>query len=225
MPAERSEAHLAGCSACQDWLDRSAALTRTLRVRPAAPTRDFTDIVLSAAPPPSVRGWWPRAALGVVAIAQLALGVAQVFGADQAMPGMPGMTMSSHLFNESTAWNLALGLGMLWAALRTRATTGMLPVMAGFLIVLTAFSVHDMIVGEVRLARVALHGLLLIGLGLLYVVHRTSSQRRTPTPEHPDSLPVPHHATTTSGLIAARRTGETKPRGGPLRPTGRHHAA
>jgi predicted anti-sigma-YlaC factor YlaD len=182
-PAEETDAHLAACATCRSWQVRAEAITRTLRVRPAVTTPDLRAKVLPAI---DRHRWWPRVALGGVAIAQLALGMSQVFGMDDGMTtsAMPGGVFSGeHLLNESTAWNLALGLGLLWVALRTKAVTGMLPVLTGFLAVLTVFTVHDLIVGDVTVARVASHGLLVVGLGLLYVVAHQDPQRRHPIPD------------------------------------------
>ncbi|TDV44256.1 hypothetical protein CLV71_114166 [Actinophytocola oryzae] len=44
------------------------------------------------------------------AVAQLALG--QLFGVGEHLHGTP--PVASHLFNEGTAWNLALGIGLFW---------------------------------------------------------------------------------------------------------------
>jgi predicted anti-sigma-YlaC factor YlaD len=219
MPASATDQHLDECAACQAWSAEASRLTRTLRVRPVGAVPDLTAQILENAPEPMARVHWARIALGVVALAQLALGVAEVFGADQVMPGM---TMSGHLFNESTAWNLALGVGLLWAAMRTRAVVGMLPVLTGFLVVLTAFSVHDLIDGQVGLSRVASHGLLVLGLALLWVVRRQDRGRGEPGR-------VRHTGDgdrTADGLTTSQAPAERGRRGdGPLRPTGRHNAA
>ncbi len=70
-----------------------------------------------------------------------------------------GPTAAGHLFNESTAWNLALGVGMLWAAFRPRATAGLVPMLAIFVVVLAAYSTHDLLTGaapvSARTARAA----------------------------------------------------------------------
>lgn len=224
MPAEVTDQHLDQCPACQTWQARASALTRSLRVRPAEPTPDLVEAVLEVAVIPTpMRGWWARAALVVVAVAQLTLGMAEVLGVNQGMSDMP---MSGHLFNESTAWNLALGIGMLWAALRTRAIAGMLPVMSGFLLMLTAFSVHDLLNGGVTLSRVSSHGLLVVGLGLLYVVHRGHADGTAPVPGTANALPSSSADTTTvtddSTVRPATRQAGGRP---PLRPAGHHKAA
>jgi predicted anti-sigma-YlaC factor YlaD len=180
--------HLRSCAGCRTWEQRAATLTRTLRVREATPTPDLTTRILAAAPPPRHPQWWWRFALAVVAAAQLWLGISQIFGLDTGTTStpmvMPG-DMSTHLFDESTAWNLALGLGLAWVALRVRAAAGMLPVLGGFLAILTAYCVHDLATGEVTVARVASHGLLPIGFALVWMVHRRCVPRPDPRPGPP----------------------------------------
>ncbi|MEU4804178.1 zf-HC2 domain-containing protein [Actinosynnema sp. NPDC023587] len=194
-PADDTDAHLDGCAACRAWQDDAAALTRSLRLRPATVTPDLVDAVLAAAPPVApTRGWYPRAGLAGVAVAQVTLGLGQVLGSGPeggtAGHGIHGAS-GSHLFNESTAWNLALGLGLLWTALRPRATTGMLPVVAGFVVVLGAFSVQDLVTGEATVQRVTSHAVLVLGLVLLVVVHRgrrdpDGGRVAEPLPDSPD---------------------------------------
>ncbi|MFI6096137.1 zf-HC2 domain-containing protein [Lentzea sp. NPDC051213] len=174
VPADQVDAHLETCASCQSWHDGAAALTRTLRLRPATPVPDLTESILDAAPPitpPAPRGWLPRGLLTGVAVAQLTLGLAQVLGVGTEHGGHTTGVDSSHLFNESTAWNLALGLGMLWTALRPAATAGMLPVTAAFVAVLIPYSTSDLVNGTATAGRVLSHSLLLAGLALLALVH------------------------------------------------------
>ncbi|WP_433261874.1 zf-HC2 domain-containing protein [Actinosynnema sp. CS-041913] len=235
-PAADTDAHVAGCAACREWQDGAAALTRSLRLRPASATPDLVDAVLdnavldnavldpaSPVPPKATRGWYPRAALAGVAVAQITLGLAQVLGPgaapDLAGHGIHGAS-GNHLFNESTAWNLALGLGLLWTALRPRATTGMLPVVAGFVVVLGAFSVQDLVAGQATVQRVTSHAILVLGLLLLVVVHRgrrdpDGARVARPRPDSPDGT-----AEDTYPEPAAERP--ARPR---LRPVSRRRAA
>ncbi|ANZ43168.1 hypothetical protein BBK82_31440 [Lentzea guizhouensis] len=176
VPAAEVDAHRETCTSCQVWHDNAAALTRTLRIRPATPVPDLTAAILDAAPPitpPAPRGWTPRALLGGVAVAQLTLGMAQVLGTSGASAhgGHPTGVDSAHLFNESTAWNLAIGLGLLWTALRPAATSGMLPVVGAFVAVLIPYSASDLLSGTATAGRVLSHTLLVVGLGLLALVH------------------------------------------------------
>ncbi|APU14664.1 MULTISPECIES: zf-HC2 domain-containing protein [Actinoalloteichus] len=179
--ADETDEHLRTCVECRSWQQRATLLTRSMRVRAAVAPPDLTDAILAA----RGRGRGEkavRAALASVGVAQLALGAAQLLGVDH------GMThdgaAATHLFNESTAWSLAMGLGLLWAALRSGHSRGMLPLVGGFVLVLSVFSVQDLIAGEVTVSRVLSHGLLVIGLGLLTVVHRQES-RHSPEPGRP----------------------------------------
>lgn len=189
VPAAWTDQHLAGCADCRDWQRRAEEQARALRVRSAPPVPDLTARVLDAAWPsgsarPAPQRRW-RVALVAVAAVQVALGVAQLAGWHAGM--LTGGGMSRHLFDETTAWNLALGVGMAWVAWRSRAALGLLPVFGGFLLALTGFCVRDTIAGEVTGVRLAEHGLLLIGFSLMLVVHRDG---REPTPA-PGRQPVP----------------------------------
>lgn len=168
--------HLAECAECRAWESRAVALSRELRVRAVPRTPDLTASVMRALPAPAVRRW-PRVLLGVVAVAQIALGVLQLLsaGGHEAMAG--------HLFHESTAWNLALGAGFGWAAWRSRAGAGILPVLGAFLAVLTFVSVHDLITGTVSAGRLVSHLPLVAALVLLLVIRH----------DHRDSEPGPGH--------------------------------
>ncbi|MEO6084565.1 MAG: zf-HC2 domain-containing protein [Umezawaea sp.] len=222
VPAEETDAHLATCAECRGWRESAAALTRALRLRPAVDVPDLTEAILAAAPPvaPSTRGWTARAALAGVAVAQLTLGLAQVFGVDTGHAGHAGG--ATHLFNESTAWNLALGLGMLWTALRPGATTGVLPVMAAFVAVLVPFSAQDLLSGAASMSRITSHALLVLGLVLLLVVHRG----RAPGDGTP-STRVPRTTPTDLGAAAEvpEKSEPDRRRWGHLRPVSRKHAA
>lgn len=224
-----TDAHLACCPSCRAWQDGAAALTRSLRLRPATVVPDLTTAVLdatpTATPQPATSGWLARVVLAGIAVAQLTLGLAQVFGpvrSDHAGHDVPG---SSHLFNESTAWNLALGLGLLWTSLRPGATTGTLPVVAGFVAVLVPFSVQDLVAGTATVTRVATHTIMVLGLVLLVIVHRG---HRTPHDGRPAShLPAPGRDDSSGQESEPRRDG-TRRRPGwrpHLRPVNRHHAA
>ena len=167
VPAARTDRHLAGCAACRAWQQQAIELTRRLRVRPAGGQPRVAERVLvrvwpSPSRPAAGRGW--RVVLAAVAVAQFGLGAAQVAGWHAGMrPAAPMRgDMSAHLFDESTAWNIALSVGMAWVAWRTRAAAGMLPVFGGFLLLLTGFCVRDAMAGEVTGVRLAEHGLLVI---------------------------------------------------------------
>lgn len=224
VPAEETDRHLRECADCLAWQARAVEVTRALRVREATRTPDLTERILATAPVPvSTRGWWARSALGVVALAQLSLGLSQILGVDTTgHAGHDANTLAGHLFNESTAWNLAIGIGLFWTVFRPRAAAGLTPVVAGFVLVLLGYSTHDLIIGAAPASRIAGHGLLIAALVLLIIVHR---QHRDPAPHH-DALPEPE---TTEPPQPATRSKPDDPESGTgrpgLRPVGRHHAA
>jgi predicted anti-sigma-YlaC factor YlaD len=175
VPAAETDAHLAGCADCTRWLDRAHVLTRSLRVRPAQPVPDLAAAVLAAAPPrraPAVA----RSALAAVAVVQLLLALSQLFAGSASHAGHGG----GHLFNEGAAWNFALGVGLLVAAVHAHRAAGLLPTLGGFVAVLAVFSARDLAEGTATVARVLSHLPLLAGLVLLYLVHRTHRDRPVP---------------------------------------------
>lgn len=225
VPAEQTDEHLASCAACRAWQARVTATARTLRVRPAQEVPDLTAAILETAVPPSgTRGWWARIALIAVATAQLSLALAQMLGVGSHTT--EHVPVAGHLFNESTAWNVALGVGLLWAAFRTRVTTGLIPVLSGFVVLLGIYSAHDLVNGTAPVARVLGHGLLLLGLGLLIVINRRYDD---PAPQ-PGTALDDTHDDVTGGAVPEDPAEPGQAAGGSgrhrhLRPAGRHRAA
>ncbi|WP_436497396.1 zf-HC2 domain-containing protein [Actinokineospora sp. HUAS TT18] len=214
--------HLARCADCRAWQASAVDLTRSLRVRPAVAVPDLTAAILAAAP--ERLRVWPRFALGLVAIAQLTLALAQIMGVDTTAHhvdhGHAG-PFAGHLFNESTAWNLALGVGLGWAALRPKASAGLIPVLSGFVVVLLGYSVYDLIADAVPTSRVISHGVLVLALALLLIVRYDAA---SPTPGHGDVLGTPEDYTDDSPASAPQREKKGSRRGH-LRPASRHRAA
>lgn len=227
VPPGDTDRHLAGCAACRSWQARAVEVTRLVRVREVTPTPDLSEVILDRAPVPVVRrGWWARAALGVVALAQLGIGLSQILGVHDpaAHSGHTGTLEAGHLFNESTAWNLAVGIGLFWVVLRASAAAGLIPVLGGFVLVLVGFSTHDLITGAAPASRIAEHGLLIAGLVLLVVVRR---QQRDPAPGRDDALSEPDRAGS-SALPAGTSGPDHRPgdqQNPPLRPVGHHRVA
>ncbi|WP_189058101.1 hypothetical protein [Longimycelium tulufanense] len=187
VPARDTDQHLERCLACRAWQEHAVATSRALRVRKVTAVPDLTAAIVASAPAlrPG-RHRWLRPALAGVALAQLTLALTQILGLGTSAHRVGHHAMNSvasHLFNESTSWNLALGIGLLWAAWRPRSTTGLIPVLSGFIVLLFAYSAHDLITGAAPVSRVLGHGLLVVGLALLIVLHRTSA---TPDPGRGD---------------------------------------
>ncbi|GLZ38015.1 zf-HC2 domain-containing protein [Actinokineospora sp. NBRC 105648] len=221
VPAGDTDAHLARCPACVEWQVRATAATRLIRVRPADPGPDLVEAVLARRPRPVALV--PRLALAVVALTQLWIALAQLLsgatGGDHA--GHTG-GIAGHVFNEGAAWNLALGVGLLFAAVSVTRAAGLLPTLAGFVALLVGLSVHDLAQGTATVSRVASHAPLLVGLVLLVLVSRAARER--PAPDSTALRDTDSHTDAPTGS-----TGEPAPargRGkGHLRPTGHHEAA
>ncbi|SNT63670.1 Predicted anti-sigma-YlaC factor YlaD, contains Zn-finger domain [Asanoa hainanensis] len=178
-PGERelTERHLADCAHCAAWLDAAAVVTRLARTAPVPPARpiDLTSVDLppTAEPPerleePNERRR-PRLAVGLrlglaaIGAVQFLLGAAQVAGLGRDDHAHEAALGSGHLWHESAAWNLAIGAGFAFVALRRTRPTGMLPTLTAFVGVLTLLSANDIIAGRVEPGRLASHGFLIAG--------------------------------------------------------------
>ncbi|KDO07392.1 zf-HC2 domain-containing protein [Amycolatopsis mediterranei] len=197
-PASPDE-HLASCAKCREWFAGAERLRRAMLLRPAPPVPDLTAAILERTPAPSGDGWGLRIALAVVAIAQLGPAFAQLLGT--AHDG-------GHLGHESGAWNLAVGIGPLTAALRPKTAGGQLPLLTGFVGVLAVWSAGDLAAGQVALSRVATHVLVVLGPALLYAVHRGHRDRGTPLP----AATADDTAATPGSTVDAPTAGRPRPR-------------
>jgi predicted anti-sigma-YlaC factor YlaD len=213
VPATEADEHLRGCADCQAWHVGAVALTRRLRVRAATATPDLVAAVLAEAAPR--RRPVARIALATVGLVQLLLAVAQLFGTH-----VHGENLTSHVMNEGAAWNLALGLAMLAAAWQTKRAAGLLPAVGGFAAALLVLSVVDLATIGVPASRLLSHIPLLLGLALLYRIHRRHKQDRGPAPTARD--------TDDSQDYAIESGADERPAAPPrpwLRPAGHHRAA
>ncbi|HEX5594541.1 MAG TPA: zf-HC2 domain-containing protein, partial [Micromonosporaceae bacterium] len=176
--AERStvDAHLAECADCVRWLDRAAAVTRLARTSLVAEPPPISDAVLAAVPRPRRNRLAPalRLTLGVVGAAQLLLGLAQVgTGAGGHAHADLGLSATpAHLWHESAAWNVAVGAGFLFIAIRRTRPTGVLPMLTAFVAMLVLLSVNDLIVGWVQPGRLITHGFVFVGYLLVVALSR-----------------------------------------------------
>lgn len=165
-PTERTavDRHLAGCPDCRAWLDAAAEVTRLARTSALA------------APAPRVVATAPgrtrarvtvglRVTLAGIGLAQFLLGAAQIADAGSAHGhGLGGLGLGSgHLWHESAAWNLALGAGFAFVALRRTRPSGLLPTLTAFVAVLTVLSTGDILAGRVDGPRLASHAFLVAG--------------------------------------------------------------
>lgn len=175
LSAAALDHHLDSCPDCAAWLRTAERLGRSLRVTGQTPP-DLSAAILADVVLPAARiGRYRRRlrfGLLVLGFVQWALSLPALFG-----DGV-GMHMGVHVSHESAAWNLALGAAFLAVAIKPARASGTLPILATFVIVLSALSVSDMASGQVDAARLASHLGVVIGLLLVALVAR--SQRLLP---------------------------------------------
>lgn len=170
MSASNLDAHLASCSDCARWIAAAERATRLMRLD-VTPVPDLADRITEHVALPARRvarfRLTLRAALVVVGVVQVVVGLPAALG------DSIGMAMSMHGAHESAAWNLAVGVAFLAAALVPRRSAGLIPLLGTFLVVLTALSVRDVAAHAVTAPRLATHVAALVGLLLLVALDRS----------------------------------------------------
>lgn len=179
-PAERApvDAHLADCPTCREWQDAAARVTRLARTSSVGPAIELRDDLLAAVPGPgrARAGVALRVLLGVLGVVQFLLGAAQIAGSSSTHPlhdldAVAGVG-PGHLWHESAAWNVALGVGFAWIALRRARPIGLLPTLSMFVGALALLSANDVLVGRVDLPRLLSHGFVAAGYLIILVLSR-----------------------------------------------------
>jgi predicted anti-sigma-YlaC factor YlaD len=183
MPGATLDHHLASCPDCARWFAEATRLTRQARIS-AVDVPDLTGSIMAGAVLPTRRvlrrRLWLRLVLGVTAAVQLALAVPALAGV-----GL-GMAMSEHIAHESAAWDVAVGVAFVAAALVPRRAAGLVPLLGTFVVVLAVLSVHDILGREVTADRELTHLATLVGLVLLVALDR--AERALP-PRRSRTLP------------------------------------
>jgi predicted anti-sigma-YlaC factor YlaD len=111
-----------------------------------------------------------RLGLVMVALAQLAIAIPALAGADSGA--------SVHIAHEQGSWALALAVGLLVVVWRPTRASGMLPLVSALVAGLTLTSGLDILNGRTAAGAEAPHGLAILGLMLLWwVAHPTTGQR------------------------------------------------
>jgi predicted anti-sigma-YlaC factor YlaD len=177
-PGERAEvdAHLGDCDECRWWLEQATALNRMARLSTVGSGPGISDEVLAAAPGNRRRRIADglRVLLGALGFAQFVLGMAQLsaFSALHDHLGQSGPVDSSHLWHESAAWNVAIGAGFGWIAVRRTRPAGVMPLLTAFVVLLTLVSAGDLWQGQVDQTRLLSHVLVIVGYLVLLALSR-----------------------------------------------------
>jgi predicted anti-sigma-YlaC factor YlaD len=122
--------------------------------------------------------WLPVAAglyvaLAAVGAVQLILGLGQVGGGVAGAHEHAGLNATpGHLWHESAAWNVAVGAGYLFIALRRSRPSGLVPMLTAFVGMLLLLSVNDLTGGRVDSTRLVSHGFVIVGYLLVVALSR-----------------------------------------------------
>jgi predicted anti-sigma-YlaC factor YlaD len=156
-------AHLASCRDCAALAEELRALHRAVRLRPAEAVPDLSGRILAVANPPRAgRGDWIRTSLLVVALTQLAF----------ALPGLAGRLEGAavHVGRHLGSLELAVALGLAYAAWRPVRAFGLLPMAGALALAITVTAVVDVTSGRAPLLGEAHHVLDLAGVVLLWLL-------------------------------------------------------
>lgn len=190
VPTHRVDTHLESCPDCRAWLLAAAAQASRFASVDLVAGPDLAERIIAAAgvePAPPRRGLWRWVAsrfarCGLVTIGALLVlvAVAQFGGVDFGMvsAATQGPMSGVHLLHESTAWTLALGLGMIAAGLWTTAAPGVAAVLAVYVGVLAGYVIGDALAGEVTATRILSHVPVLVGLVFALLAVRDSRAPR-----------------------------------------------
>ena len=159
------DAHLAGCTDCRAFAHDAETLHRQLRLSPAPAIPD-----LDARDPRRHRRGTPRRRadadtstalrwiLVAIALAQIAIAIpALVFGSDAGLP--------VHTARHIGSFDVALGVGFLYAAWKPSRIPGLLPVVAALVACLVGSSLLDVASGNTAALGEAQHVLDFVGPG------------------------------------------------------------
>jgi predicted anti-sigma-YlaC factor YlaD len=167
MSAAALDDHLTSCPDCARWADAAAHATRLGRLD-VRPVPDLSGQIPTTTSAHKVLRRRRRLRIGLLlaGLVQLAVGLPALTG------DSIGMTMSMHAAHEAAAWNLAIAVAFIAVAIVPRRAAGLIPLLATFLVVLSALSIRDLVQGAVTADRLATHAAVLVGLALLVALDR-----------------------------------------------------
>jgi predicted anti-sigma-YlaC factor YlaD len=173
-------AHLAGCADCRAFSHDAEALHRGVRLAAAPEIPDLTSGILTAIGTESLGDVDARVEpdtnlalrwiLVAIALAQIAVAVpALVFGSDAGLP--------VHAARHIGSFDVALGVGFLYAAWKPSRIPGLLPVVAALVACLVGSSFLDVAAGSTRALGEAQHLLDFVGLAVVWLLSRPAARR------------------------------------------------
>jgi predicted anti-sigma-YlaC factor YlaD len=168
IEAEQVEAHLDGCAACQRYETALPRINRRVTVGAADAVPDLTAPILVALAA-------DRASVGDRRIHDLRVvvgfaGVVQLVLAVPVLLGLTGPLL--HVGWDLGAFELALGAGLLLAALQPRRAAGVLPIAAVAALIATVGGIVDVIGGQATVLAEMTHVTELVGVAALWALTR-----------------------------------------------------
>lgn len=164
--------HVQGCRPCTRWQDQAARINRLATLSPAGEERDLTDTVLRAAfakEEPRKVASLPyllvRIGLVLAAVAQAAVALVELLGQDDPMTAMAG-----HMDHETSAFNFAIGVVLVFVAADPRRARAQLPLLGSVVGVLVLVSTFDLGAHAVGWSRLLTHIPLAVGLILVVLL-------------------------------------------------------
>lgn len=169
--------HLADCPYCAVWRESMHQLTRRVRLTSARALPDRTPQLLAAvlADQPTRRP--SRAAYRVVRLGLAVAAAAQfVIIVPALILGDAGALVPPHASRELGAFNVALAVGYVVAALRPSRARGALPLVAAATGLLVVLAFIDSALGQTTLLAESPHLIAVVGWALLAVLARGDAQ-------------------------------------------------
>jgi predicted anti-sigma-YlaC factor YlaD len=164
-------AHLAGCAECRAFAQQSEAIHRSVRLAPAPEIPDLAPGILTAIgaerttdeePDTSIALRW---ILVAIAVAQIAVAIpALVFGSDAGLP--------IHAARHIGSFDVALGVGFLYAAWKPSRIPGLLPVVVALVACLVGSSFLDVAAGRTAALGEVQHVFDFVGLAVVWLLSR-----------------------------------------------------
>ena len=171
--------HLAGCPACRAFAHDAEHVHRQLRLSPAPVIPDLAPGILAAigeerrtAASSTTDVSTPlRWILVAIALAQIAIAIpALVFGSDAGLP--------VHAARHIGSFDVALGVGFLYAAWKPWRIPGLLPVVAALVACLVGSSLLDVASGNTAALGEVQHVLDFVGLVVVWLLRPATEPRR-----------------------------------------------
>jgi predicted anti-sigma-YlaC factor YlaD len=144
-------------------------------------------------------------ALAAVGAVQLILGLDQIGGGVTSAHVHAGADATSgHLWHESAAWNVAVGAGYLFIALRRSRPTGLVPMLTAFVGMLLLLSLNDLTADRVDGTRLVSHGFVILGYLLVVALSRVAGEAARPPGARAGSTWRAHFADDDEAEVAPR---------------------